>query len=164
MDSATTARSRRRQRLRSTAVPTLRGTAYAKRRACFASGAGRNWTLNGPANTRRLERRNAAKALRPWTGRGRGTRRTSARAGTLLPIAVRDQKGVVLTQADNRTRPRRRRALSTAHPARVAIRWRKPCLLDLLRVLGWNVRFISASFRRSGCRASVVSPDAARVR
>ncbi len=55
-----------------------------------------------------------------------------------------------VVQADSRTRPWRRRALMTARPARVAIRWRKPCLLDLLRVLGWNVRFISTSFRRSG--------------
>ena len=152
MVSATTARSRRRQRLRSTAVPTLRGTAYAKRRASSASGAGRNWTLTGPENTRLLERRKAAKELRPWTGRGRGARSASPQTGTSLPIVVRDQKGVALSQADNRTRPRRRRAFITARPARVAMRWRKPCLLDLLRVLGWNVRFISASFRRSGCR------------
>ena len=61
-------------------------------------------------------------------------------------------------QADSRTCPWRRRAFRTARPAAVAIRWRKPCLLDLLRVLGWNVRFISASFRRSGRRRVLVLP------
>jgi hypothetical protein len=60
-------------------------------------------------------------------------------------------------QADSRTRPRRRRAFKTARPARVDIRWRKPCRLDLLRVLGWNVRFISASIRRSGATRPGIS-------
>ena len=80
-------------------------------------------------------------------------RRTSlfAKNWQLTAHCRRESRGCrAATQADSRTRPRRRRALMTARPARVAILWRKPCLLDLLRVLGWNVRFISASFRRSG--------------
>jgi hypothetical protein len=52
----------------------------------------------------------------------------------------------------------------TARPARVDILWRKPCLLALLRVFGWNVRFISPSFRRSGAARLGVHPDAAMGR
>ena len=44
-------------------------------------------------------------------------------------------------QADRRARPLARRFLSTARPARVLIRARKPCLRARRRLLGWNVRF-----------------------
>ena len=41
-----------------------------------------------------------------------------------------------------RFRPFSRRRLRTARPAFVAIRVVKPCLRDLLRLLGWKVRFV----------------------
>ena len=46
-------------------------------------------------------------------------------------------------QADSRARPFWRRAEMMARPARVCIRFRKPCFLARRRVLGWYVRFIS---------------------
>lgn len=39
-------------------------------------------------------------------------------------------------------RPLRRRAARTRRPLAVCIRRRKPCLLILLRLCGWNVLFI----------------------
>ena len=46
-------------------------------------------------------------------------------------------------QADSRARPFWRRAEMMARPARVCIRFRKPCFLARRRVLGWYVRFMS---------------------
>jgi hypothetical protein len=43
-----------------------------------------------------------------------------------------------------------RRFLSTARPARVLIRARKPCLRARRRLLGWNVRFKRRPPRRPG--------------
>jgi len=43
-------------------------------------------------------------------------------------------------------RPFARRAASTLRPLAVAILWRKPCLLILLRREGWNVLFILRMF------------------
>lgn len=40
-------------------------------------------------------------------------------------------------QAERRARPRRRRAWMIARPARVAMRWRKPCRLDRFLWFGW---------------------------
>lgn len=51
-------------------------------------------------------------------------------------------------QAERRARPRRRRAFKIAWPARVDMRWRNPCFRARLRVLGWNVLFISSLSRR----------------
>jgi hypothetical protein len=46
-------------------------------------------------------------------------------------------------------RPFRRRAARMARPARVLIRWRKPCVLARRRVFGWNVRLLTViGFRR----------------
>lgn len=42
----------------------------------------------------------------------------------------------------NFLRPFARRAANTRRPLAVCIRWRKPCLLFLLRLWGWNVLFI----------------------
>lgn len=42
----------------------------------------------------------------------------------------------------NFLRPFARRAANTRRPLAVSIRWRKPCLLFLLRLWGWNVLFI----------------------
>jgi hypothetical protein len=53
-------------------------------------------------------------------------------------------------QADRRARPLARRFLSTARPARVLIRARKPCLRARRRLLGWNVRFKRRPPRRPG--------------
>jgi len=40
-------------------------------------------------------------------------------------------------QAESRDRPLSRRALRIARPARVFIRFRKPCFFDRFRLLGW---------------------------
>jgi hypothetical protein len=48
-------------------------------------------------------------------------------------------------QAESRARPRRRRAFTTARPARVDMRCRNPCLRARFRLFGWKVRFISGS-------------------
>lgn len=56
-------------------------------------------------------------------------------------------------QADSRLRPLRRRAFSTARPARSAMRWRNPWRLARRRVLGWKVRFTEWPPRAHGtCR------------
>ena len=47
-------------------------------------------------------------------------------------------------QADSRARPFSRRALMIARPARVLMRARNPCLRARRRVLGWKVRFKAA--------------------
>ena len=44
-------------------------------------------------------------------------------------------------QAEIRARPRARRDLSTARPARFFIRRRKPCFFLRFRLFGWKVRF-----------------------
>ncbi len=46
-------------------------------------------------------------------------------------------------QADSSARPLRRRAAMIARPARVLIRWRKPCVLARRRLLGWKVRLLT---------------------
>jgi hypothetical protein len=58
--------------------------------------------------------RHRAAVRLPVTGGERGER-----LATVHPPRARGQ-------ADRRTRPRRRRAFSTARPARVDMRWRKP--------------------------------------
>jgi hypothetical protein len=61
------------------------------------------------------------------------------------PVATEAFERVALAdpvrQAERRARPLARRFLSTARPARVLIRARKPCLRARRRLLGWNVRF-----------------------
>ena len=51
-----------------------------------------------------------------------------------------------LTYALIRWRPLRRRDFSTARPALVDIRARKPCFFARRRVLGWKVRFTCSAF------------------
>ena len=46
-----------------------------------------------------------------------------------------------VNQAESLARPRLRRDLSTARPARLRIRSRKPCFFLRFRLLGWKVRF-----------------------
>ena len=46
-----------------------------------------------------------------------------------------------VNQAESRARPRARRDLSTARPARLRIRRRKPCFFFRFRLFGWKVRF-----------------------
>jgi hypothetical protein len=50
-----------------------------------------------------------------------------------------------LTQAASRLRPLRRRPARIARPARVRIRSRNPWVFARRRLLGWNVRFVTAS-------------------
>jgi hypothetical protein len=52
---------------------------------------------------------------------------------------------VTLCQADSRARPRRRRALMIACPARVDMRCLNPCLRARFLLFGWKVRFIGLS-------------------
>ena len=53
--------------------------------------------------------------------------------------------------AESLERPFRRRDFKTARPARLLMRSRKPWVLLRLRLLGWNVRFTSASWRVNFC-------------
>jgi len=48
-------------------------------------------------------------------------------------------------QADRRARPLWRRAASTARPARVRMRSRKPWVFALRRLFGWNVRLLTGA-------------------
>lgn len=47
-------------------------------------------------------------------------------------------------QADRARRPRRRRDARIARPARVLMRWRKPCVLARLRLFGWKVCLLTS--------------------
>ncbi len=76
----------------------------------------------------------------------------ASRARGVHPPAL-SRRGRV-SQADSLVRPRRRRDLRMAWPARLDMRWRNPCLRDRLRLFGWKVRFISALDR----------PEARRVK
>lgn len=67
---------------------------------------------------------------------------------TLKGAAVADAPD----QADRRCRPLARRAFKMPWPARVLIRWRKPCFLARRRLLGWNVRFTPSSSQSTGRR------------
>ena len=60
--------------------------------------------------------------------------------------------GGSLYQGVRRARPLARRCLMTRRPAFVAMRARKPWVRARLRLLGWNVRFMSVSWlgRHSG--------------
>ena len=53
-------------------------------------------------------------------------------------------------QAESLCRPLARRDFKMARPARVFMRWRKPCFLARRRLFGWKVRFTHASSVR--CR------------
>jgi hypothetical protein len=85
-----------------------------------------------------LHRRNRS-VVNPDDARSKRTRST----GTSGPfkqeevVSVRKRSDHALS----RWRPLSLRARSTARPPRVDARWRNPCFLDRLRVLGWNVRF-----------------------
>jgi len=48
-------------------------------------------------------------------------------------------------QALSRSRPLRRRAASTARPARVRMRSRNPCVFARRRLFGWNVRLLTGT-------------------
>lgn len=68
-------------------------------------------------------------------------------------------------QADSRARPLSLRDFRMARPARVDIRFRKPCFFARLRLLGWNVRFTHRLLGAASCgglgregRAVRVSP------
>lgn len=65
-------------------------------------------------------------------------------SGENLPLAY------PADQAESLCRPLARRDFKMARPARVFIRWRKPCFLARRRLFGWKVRFTHASSVR--CR------------
>jgi hypothetical protein len=73
-------------------------------------------------------------------------------------VSLEADEGVTVTdpgdQAERRVRPLSRRDFSTARPPRVLIRARKPCLRLRRRLLGWNVRFTTISFRRFDARSA----------
>jgi len=50
-------------------------------------------------------------------------------------------------QTLTRARPLRRRAASTARPARVRMRSRNPCVFARRRLFGWNVRLLTENSR-----------------
>ena len=110
------ARSRRRSRLRTTAGPRARPSANASR--C----------------RRRRVRTPGAPEDRAADPRAVACRRSNA-----------SRARIRFDQAERRARPLARRFLSTARPARVDIRARKPCFLARRWLLGWNVRFTTSS-------------------
>ena len=67
-----------------------------------------------------------------WSGAARPNPRQLGKARTVANS---------VNQADSRARPRARRDLSTARPARLRIRRRKPCFFLRFRLFGWKVRF-----------------------
>jgi len=75
-------------------------------------------------------------------------------ASTSAPARSQRAKRRSLTnwpdQADRRERPLVRRRCSTARPAFVRIRKRKPCCLLRLRLFGWNVLFTHGLLERPG--------------
>ena len=73
---------------------------------------------------------------------------TAAQRCEVGPAAAR------IDQALSRCRPLRLRAFTIARPARVDMRWRKPCRRARLRLWGWYVRFTLQSPGGSG-RAQV---------
>lgn len=70
-------------------------------------------------------------------------------SGENLPLAY------PADQAESLCRPLARRDFKMARPARVFIRWRKPCFLARRRLFGWKVRFTHASSVR--CREGLDS-------
>ncbi len=88
----------------------------------------------GPDQARRLERLSATKSSRPPTRFALGNR-DAVPAGA--EVVGRDSP-----YAERRARPRRRRALIIAWPARVDMRCRNPCFRARFLTFGWNVRFI----------------------
>ena len=64
-----------------------------------------------------------------------------------------------MDQADRRARPLARRDLSTARPARVLIRARKPCFLARRCWLGWNVRFTCGVLSSMPAFDAPIGPD-----
>jgi hypothetical protein len=72
--------------------------------------------------------------------------RSSQVVEVLATANTSDRLAGQLTYALIRWRPLRRRDFSTARPALVDIRARKPCFLARRRVLGWKVRFTCSAF------------------
>ena len=90
-------------------------------------------------------------------------RRSRLRAGSTLS-APAEEIGGGPSQAASRSRPFRRRAASTARPARVRIRSRNPCVLWRRRLLGWKVRLLTAGLHEVGdCRQTAVGHHPARA-
>ncbi len=127
-------RSRRLTRLRTTAGPTARLTV----KPTFGGSATPSRTSRCPASSGRpvlLPARIAAlNSLR---------RRIRAAWGSIGYRRRADGAGQTLTRA----RPLRRRAESTARPARVRMRSRKPCVFARRRLFGWNVRLLTGNSR-----------------
>lgn len=71
-------------------------------------------------------------------------------ASNCLDERIRNGAGSTC-QADSSERPLRRRAERIARPARVFMRARKPWVRERRRLLGWNVRLLKGSLRRSCC-------------
>jgi hypothetical protein len=70
-----------------------------------------------------------------------GDRNAPQRAGRDSPAALAELFKArpipdSMDQADSRARPRSRRAFKMARPARVLMRWRKPCFFARRRLLG----------------------------
>jgi hypothetical protein len=91
----------------------------------------------------------------------RSRRRTGA-----VPAQVRERRPVAdpSDQADSLWRPFRRRARTTARPARVDMRWRNPCRLARRRLFGWYVRFTLCLLDAGGARRPMRSRTWARDR
>ena len=88
------------------------------------------------------DRERRARRRHQWIGKEVAPQRRAVDPRTVTTEAFeRVALADPVRQADRRARPLARRFLSTARPARVLIRARKPCLRARRRLLGWNVRF-----------------------
>lgn len=72
-----------------------------------------------------------------------GSRITGNRFGVWRQIMPTDYLLAIFDDTVRQARPLARRRASTLRPSAVAILSRKPCLLTLLRLEGWNVLFIA---------------------
>jgi hypothetical protein len=125
-------RSRRRTRLRTTALPTPREIMNPTRDGAATDRTGvRRCTTTEPRAARR-----PCRTARENSGRRRNR---EAAGSTSLPA-----------QADSSARPLRRRAARIARPARVRMRSRNPWVLARRRLFGWNVRLLTCGLPAGG--------------
>jgi hypothetical protein len=147
-------RSRRFTRLRTTAEPTARLTT----KPTFGTasfGTGPTGSNSAPETTeppaRRPERsvRRNSSELRIRVCPGS----TTPPAQPRLPVRLtRGRAARALDQTASWSRPLRRRAASTARPARVRMRSRKPWTFARRRLFGWNVRLLTGTPDSMRCK------------
>lgn len=140
--AATRCRSRRTVRWRTTELPTALETTNPTRTGPSSPGRFATWTLISALPLRAVTHR--APSDRPRsTARYCSGRRSRCAAGNTSVAGTSRLRVEHSAQADSFARPLARREVSTARPARVRIRRRKPCFLARRRLFGWKVRLLN---------------------